>query len=234
MIGTLIWSERLIAFAIFWQTIELLKLKPIWTDRGVWQWPLIRKDYRHSPRIILSILDFFLNEKMFHRILQIRLVISVMIWFMPSSILMGFLFLSTWLISIRWRGIFNGGSDSMTALIAMSLAIAQAFSRHHPFVVKAALAYIAVQLTCSYFLAGFAKLRNSEWREGRALQIFFKTPRYDSPPAIFRTFAEHRVYRMALAWAAIGYEISFPLAWVSPGFCLIYLSLGFWRCGFES
>ena len=221
IITLLVWSERLLSLAILFQTIELLQLRPAWADAGVWRWPVLR---RESARF-----DFFLNEKHFAALLWIRLVSCVGVWLLyPYALFIGILFFSTWLISIRWRGIFNGGSDSMTALIAFSLWIAQSFSHHSP-VIKACFAYIAIQITASYFIAGIVKLKNIEWRSGVALPVFFNTPRYDSPPEWVRKLFEVPTRAKTLSWAVIIFECSFPLSWVSPSFFSAYLcmALGF-------
>jgi hypothetical protein len=65
MITTLVWSERLLAIAILFQSIETLRLKDIWTDDGVWQWSLVRNDYLGLPSFILRLLDLLLAQKSF-------------------------------------------------------------------------------------------------------------------------------------------------------------------------
>jgi hypothetical protein len=146
------------------------------------------------------------------------------VWIFHPALFIAFLFLSTWLIAIRFRGIFNGGSDSMTVLVALGLSIAQAF-HDHPLALKASFAFIAVHVTASYFLAGLSKLKNSEWRRGIALPIFFKTPRYDSPPQILRELLEKPKIAKHVSWMIMLFECSFPLAWTGPNVCIFYIAL---------
>jgi hypothetical protein len=193
MIGALVWSERLLGLALVFQSLEYLRLKSVWDDEGVWRWSDVRKSYQSLSPILRDTLDLFLSQKNFEILLKLRLCLSILIWMIHPGIIVGILFFSTWLIALRWRGMFNGGSDSMTALIALSLFVAQVFSNHE-WVIKACLAYIAVQLTASYFLAGYAKLKNREWRTGTALALFFETPRYDSPPATVKKLANDERY----------------------------------------
>jgi hypothetical protein len=222
----LVWSERLLGFAILLQTIELLRMKSSWADTGVWRWSQIRNDYNQAPTSIRRMLDFFLSEENFHRLLKLRLACSLLIWFFHPVWVVVILFFSTWLIAIRWRGIFNGGSDSMTALIALALLVAEA-AHSSPLIVKACFAYIAIQLTASYFLAGLAKVKNREWRAGLALPLFFETPRYNSPPKWVRAIADNKRAASAISWMVILFELSFPLAWLNSNFCSIYLAAAF-------
>ena len=223
----LVWSERFLALAIFFQTIELLQLRSAWSDQGVWRAATLGKDRLKLPSFIQVLLNFLFKESNFNLLLWIRLVVSVGVWLIsPYSLFIAILFLSTWLIAIRWRGIFNGGSDSMTALVGLSLWIAQSFS-HHPLVVKACFAYIAIQVTASYFLAGVSKLKNAEWRRGAVLPVFFNTPRYDSPPDWVRKLFDQPRLAKSLSVLVIIFEFGFPLCWINPTFCLGYLGLAF-------
>jgi len=226
MITALIWCERILAFAVFFQSIELLQLKKIWQDTGVWRWHEVRNDYLTLPPSPLSILDYFLTPAHFEILLKVRMVCAVLIWIIHPVLFVGILFLSTWLISIRFRGLFNGGSDSMTALIALALTVAQGL-HHHELAVKACLAYIAIQLVLSYFLAGLAKIKNPDWRAGLAFAEFFKTPRYDSPPAWIKSLMSKAVPARRISWAILIFECSFPLALVSTKLCAVYLATAF-------
>ncbi len=215
MILALVWSERLLALAVLFQTLELLNLRPIWSDTGIWRWSQVRRDYEKVPVFLIKLLDFFLLQDHFHRLLQVRLLCSILIWIYPSALFTGVLFFSTWLIGVRWRGMFNGGSDSMTLLLALGLWVARLF-QGNLLMVKAAFAYIAIHLTGSYLIAGMVKLRNLDWRSGKAIPLFFETPRYDSPPEWVRSMMNRPELSILISWVVILFEITFPLAWFSP------------------
>ena len=216
--STLSLSERLLSIAIILQTIELLMIRSSWNDSGVWRWSTLKKEF-HSP-----LYSFFFSTRGFTLLLALRLLSAVLIWFIPCVTLNTLLFLSTWLISIRWRGLFNGGSDSMTIVVSIGLFFARA-TLEHLAIAKYAFAYIALQLTLSYLVAGWVKLKNPEWRSGIAMPAFLKTPRYDSPPEWVRKLFEKPARAKAISWTIIIMECAFPLAWWSPAFCLFFLSL---------
>ncbi len=97
----------------------------------------------------------------------------------------------------RFRGSYNGGSDSMTLVVLLGLALARTFSA------RLGLAYIAAQLVLSYFLAGVFKLRDPAWRNGSALPALLAAPQYRSTP--------FRAPRLA-GYAVLAFECMFPLA----------------------
>jgi hypothetical protein len=220
MISFLILSERLLSIAIIQQTLELFLIRSTWSESGVWRWSTLKNEFR-SP-----IFSLFFNTNGFTILLLIRLMSALLVWITPCTTLHAILFLSTWLVSIRWRGLFNGGSDSMTIVVSIGLFFTRA-TLDHPAISKYAFAYIALQLTLSYWLAGWVKLKNPEWRNGTAMPVFLKTPRYDSPPKMIRGLFENPQRSKAISWIIIAFECAFPLAWWSPTFCILFLSFAF-------
>lgn len=216
--------ERLLALAAFLQALEHLQQRALWSDRGAWQWKILRKD--HS-RALAACLGLALGESGFQALLIAELLAAATLAVWPNTWAVGVIFLATWLTSIRWRGTFNGGSDSMTALVALALWVAGLGSR--PGLTKACLAYIAIQLVASYALAGIAKLRNPEWRNGRALPALFRVPGYDRPPAALRALVDRPAFARAGAWMLIAFECAFPLAFASRAVCIAFIAaaLGF-------
>jgi hypothetical protein len=136
-----------------------------------------------------------------------------------------FLFLSAILISIRWRGSFNGGSDFMSLIVLSALSFASAF----PDSAKAQAAcfwYIAIQTCTSYFLAGTIKLRNPDWRSGRALRRFVKTSIYAESP--LSSWISRTLWLSLLAsWSVMLFECLFPISLFFPKVCVAMLCLGF-------
>jgi hypothetical protein len=227
MLDALLLSERLLAVAIFFQTLEFLLIQKSWSEQGIWRWSTLRQDHISFPKSVLWFFDLTLSSKGFLVLLLLRLAACISVWTLPPHpVVIGILFFSTWLISIRWRGTFNGGSDSMTAIVTLSLWIGRSFS-DTPWIVRASLGYIAVQLTASYLIAGWVKLKNPLWRNGTALPVFFNTPGYDSPPEWLRKLLDRPTMTTLAAWSIILFECAFPLAWLSPETCIGILGIAF-------
>jgi hypothetical protein len=119
----------------------------------------------------------------------------------------------------KWAGIFNGGSDFMTSTVGLGLCL----ELLHP---KAGLCYVGLQLVLSYFVAGYVKLRNPEWRTGRALLAMVKLPGVLAQKS------------KQLSWALILFEVGVPLSlfwrgalpWVA-GVSIFFHLLVFWFLG---
>ena len=217
---TLFWVEHILSIATILQTIELFQLRTIWSDRGIWTWNSLRRQFS------IPIFGLFFSENGFGMVLILRLIAALMIWIYPFHIWNALIFLTTWMISVRFRGYFNGGSDSMTIVVSLGIWLSR-FFQFHPIYWKLGIAYIAIQLTLSYWIAGLVKLANPAWRSGTAMPAFFKTPRYDSPPKWIHGFFDHPQKSQLTSWALMAFEITFPLAWLSPDTCIFYCSIAF-------
>lgn len=128
-------------------------------------------------------------------------------WVIGALILLGIVLL--W----RFDGPYNGGSDRLGFLVLVCLG--GAHFAPTPDWQELALAYLAVQLVLSYFVSGWVKLRNPDWRTGRALADVFAFSAYPVTEGL-RDLAN----RPRLLWAAsvgvIGFEVAFPLAVLHP------------------
>ncbi len=216
-------TTSIVAAAVMFQTIELLLLRGTFQDASVWSWPILRNDFDELPGIVRQVADGLLRYPNFVAVLWLRLIAASCIVIMPHVIWSLILIGTTTLIALRWRGSFNGGSDSMTLVVLVGLTLAL-MRPSSSVVVLAGMAYIAVQLVLSYFIAGIVKLKHRTWRSGKALQGFVTYAAYSIHPWL-KDILEQRVVGRAVNWAVILFECSFPLALMSPRICLIYISL---------
>lgn len=120
----------------------------------------------------------------------------------------------------RFDGPYNGGSDKMSMLIVTCLSAY--YIAPTPFWQDMALSYLAVQLVLSYFVSGYIKIINCEWRSGQALQDVFFFSAYPVSVSL-RGFAAHPKLLWAMSWAVMGFEVLFPLTLMHPTALLIGL-----------
>jgi hypothetical protein len=180
------WVGHLISFAVILQSIEFF-----WIP--AWRWQTLAPDF---PKVLAPVLRS-------HQLLNVlRLVAAILAMYSPIPAALALMVVTTWLINVRWRGTFNGGSDFMTFHILLAWFIASVA----PGFEKACLLYIAIQVILSYFVAGIAKLRNPEWRSGHALETFLN--RVDIMPPKNVCFI--------LSWVLMVFEVLFPLALKMP------------------
>jgi hypothetical protein len=218
------WTAWITGAGVTFQTLELLSIRSAARDSGVWHWNLIRKDFAPLPWPARKALDALLGYRGLISILILRLVSAIAMAMTLSPIATGVVFITTLLISLRWRGSFNGGSDFMNLIVLSALCVAESFHDHTAFEV-ASLWYIAIQTCTSYFIAGVIKLKRANWRNGRALSGFLQTTIY-KPDPFSNALAGRSELTLLASWSVMIFECSFPLALFNPQFCLLMIGLG--------
>lgn len=121
-----------------------------------------------------------------------------------------------------YQGPYNGGADRMGLLVLVCLTIASLVPDR--FWQEMALAYLAIQLVLSYFISGWVKIVNPEWRRGQALQDVFAFSAY---PAVgtYRRMASSPILLLGLSWLVMVFELVFPLLLLTPYSLLLALLL---------
>lgn len=181
----MIWIGRLISLAVILQSIESLFIPP-------WPWEIVSREFPKALRPILR------NQ---NPLLGLRIFAALVALLWPNWGAVGILVLTSWLVAWRWRGTLNGGSDTMT----MQILLAWFVSLTDPSLENICVAYVAIQIVLSYFVAGVAKVVRAEWRNGQALKKFLAQYEMASIPA-----------PLALSWCVIFFELLFPLAMFAP------------------
>jgi hypothetical protein len=129
----------------------------------------------------------------------------------------------TLLLLVRWRGAFNGGSDFMTLVTITGILIAQVLAlwAGQGMGWAVGLSYIAIHTLSSYFVSGWIKLLQPEWRSGQALTVFLNGGIYGPLPAD-SVFRRPKV-AMGCSWAFILWEAVFPLGLLNPNGVLLFM-----------
>ena len=107
----------------------------------------------------------------------------------------------------RFQGPYNGGSDRMGLLILCCLCLVHFMPtlRWQEYI----FGYLALQLALSYFIAGYVKIVNPEWRSGRALQDVFSFSVYPVSESL-RAWADWPRLLCLMSWMVMLFEILFP------------------------
>lgn len=111
-----------------------------------------------------------------------------------------------------FNGPYNGGADRMSLLVLFCLTAA--YNLPEPAWRELAFAYLGLQLLLSYFMAGWVKVVNRDWRSGRALRDVFLFSAYPAGENL-RRWAERPRVLFVMGWAVIGFELAFPLTFLS-------------------
>ena len=112
-----------------------------------------------------------------------------------------------------FNGPYNGGADRMSLLVLLCLA--GAWNLPEPAWRELAFAYLGLQLLLSYFMAGWVKVVNPDWRSGRALRDVFLFSAYPVGENL-RRWADRPRVLFGMGWAVIVFELAFPLTFLSP------------------
>ncbi len=119
------------------------------------------------------------------------------------------------LLIVNLRHVFGrDGSDQMLVIVFSGLSayfvVAERFRIY-------ALLFVALEVTLSYVVAGYAKFVSPVWRRGDAIIGVLGTRCYGVPRK-FRVVASHYLPSIskAMCWSVILFECAFPLLWFAP------------------
>lgn len=222
--STILLIKYLLAIAMTLQSIEFLLIRKTFNDFGIWQSFILKTDFEIFPKSIQIFIEKLLSYDKFIYLIWLRLLLGLLLINFSSSLIFGVLIVISLLISIRWRGTFNGGSDYMTLIVLISLFISSLSI--HPKFQYAAIYYLCFQVASSYFLAGLVKVKNKDWRNGKALKAFLGNTIYKQN-SISEVIVDSPLILRILSIITIIWELSFPLAFLSPNFAIIFLTIGF-------
>ncbi len=206
--STIFWVQGLTAFSVLLQSLEIFQLRHHLADSGLWTWPILKEDFKDFPRPLFWFFDKSLSYPAILILVGIQLLAALATLLFPHGSFNFVLLMSCSLITIRWRGSFNGGSDSMTLLTLGALTVAS-ISGASSKVALGALWYITIQGCLSYIMAGWVKLKESTWRNGQALEDFLLSSHYPIPN-LLKNLSPHRGFHFVVAWIIIIFECSFP------------------------
>lgn len=145
----------------------------------------------------------------------------LVIGFYPQWVSLALVVLSLFILR-RFQGPYNGGSDRMSLLILCCLCLALFMPAGKAR--ECVFGYLAMQVTLSYFIAGWVKIMNPEWRSGRALRDVFLFSAYPVSENL-RTLADWPKLLFAMSWAVMLLEIVFPLSLINHSALIIALTL---------
>lgn len=188
------WTEKFAALALILQAFEFISL---------------RKDIQKIWRRNLLLLHCM------------QLLVALYLLMDPHFFINGLLLLLFLLQIYFFRGPFNGGSDYMLAIVLLSTTTARAFPDLVT-VQKFCLGYIAVQLCLSYVISGLAKLKQSDWRQGLALQRLLHAD-YCSVPVMATGYFEKVKIYSAVSIGIIVFECLFPIVFLDSRLAIVFV-----------
>jgi Vitamin K-dependent gamma-carboxylase len=153
---------------------------------------------------------------------RLLLAILLIVGWQSTWVLLALLVLSLFILR-RFDGPYNGGSDRMGLLILCCLCLVHIAPSEHWR--EIAFGYLALQVVLSYFISGWVKLVNPEWRNGRALCDVFQFSAYPVSESL-RQWAQAPQWMLLMSWAVMLFELLLPFSLLSQPSLYIALVIG--------
>ncbi len=214
--------------AVILQSIEMINLRERFSHSGPWAWHVVKSDFEDLPRLAKNAFDFLFRDHRFLYLELTRLLVAIMLisGLVPANAqppIYTLVLLITLLGSIRFRGTFNGGSDSMIFILISAITV-QAWFANNFTVTRGALTYVAIHSIISYAISGFVKLKNPAWRSGLTLQLYLHNSTYDVPKVLKNMISKN--VSIIATWLLIIFELGFALILIWPQTAPIFLVTG--------
>ena len=175
----------------------------------------IRRGFRRLPRRAFAIL----------LAIDAGAVAALAVW--PAAPALIALVIALQVAVLKRHHLTIDGSDQMMFVVLVACLLGRLSGG--PLSVRAAVAFLAAELTLAYVVAGFAKAASSHWRSGRALAIIAQTRMYGQP-LVARMMRDHPRLGRAAGATVLVWESLFFVTLTAPHpvvIGLLAIGLGF-------
>lgn len=190
----------------------------------LWPWNILKLEFDAFSSRFLSLL---FEQFGFARFLMIYLVLVAFTALFQTSLLWIVVCIFHLLLTLRFRGRWNGGSDAMVFQVLFSCVLLSIF-KNHSSLKFFGFYYLALNLVISYFIAGLSKITQKNWRNGESLKRYFLLTDYPIPMSM--KLLVNRPQRLAyLAWSLMVFELTFAFSVFNFAMALfaVFLGIGF-------
>lgn len=198
--------SKLFAFAILLQSIEMLAISRNSAFLKVWNFQNIQNSFPFLKKFF----SVLYSKKVFRYLLFLQILAVTVLFFYFNTWLIFTVALIQLLVCMRFRGIFNGGSDMMVFIIATGLIIGG----------KLGLIYIAIHTCYSYFKAGLVKIVQPSWQSGLAISQFLEISLFPNIRTLGQKLSHYPILTLVLSCFTLAFEVGIPLIFM--GSTLVY------------
>ena len=155
------------------------------------------------------------------RLFLVRLVLSILLILGVGTDWVSLCLLINALVILRhFQGPYNGGADKMSLLMLTCLTIT--YFSPTLYWKEIAFGYLAIQLVLSYFISGWVKIINADWRNAQALQDVFQFSAYPISENL-RAWSNSPRMLILMSWGVILFELLFPFSLITNTSLIIAL-----------
>ncbi len=155
-------------------------------------------------------IEHFKSQASERNLFIVRLLLAIMLiigfqtrWVAALLLLLGLAILR------RFQGPYNGGADRMSLLILCCLCLVYIAPTQRW--QEVAFGYLAFQLVLSYFISGWVKVVNKDWRNGHALRDVFLFSAYPASESL-RQWSKSARLLLFMSWGVMLFELLFPIS----------------------
>lgn len=206
----LLYCGQLVSFGLFLSGVEFLRLSGREAVQKIWSPEILVSEYRKSLPVPEFIRQWLASSSALRQLAIAEMIFSIAALISPTLGFYVALLCVHFLICLRFRGTFNGGSDQMFIQVLIGLCFG--FGLYSQGYGRWALIYIAIQLLYSYFKAGFVKVRERTWRNGSAIAKLLETSPFEGIRSLSPALAMRPLGLRVVAWCVILCECLMPLA----------------------
>jgi hypothetical protein len=198
----------LFCFALLLQFVEMIVISKDKTFLKVWSFANLK-----SSLPCKKLFQNIYSEKGFRLLLLFEFILIIGLAIRPTDriLVLGIAIIHL-LICLRFRGLFNGGSDMMVFVIATGLIIGGKFG----------LIYIAIHTCYSYFKAGIVKIVQPTWRSGLAISQFLGVSLYPNFQRLEPPLRSKKLILLFLSYSVLSFELLLPLVFIFPNVVFVY------------
>lgn len=214
--------------AIMLNSLEYLGDSATFRQAGLLDWDICKLGRRGSCSGILGrLLDGLFSGQRFRAVLFLRMLVAAVLcvfaaktWIAMACCIV-ILLLS---LTINLRHAFGrDGSDQMLVIVFSGLSMYFVLTERFRIY---ALLFVALEVTLSYVVSGYAKLVSPIWRQGEAIIGVLGTRCYGAPRELRAPVARYLpCISKAMCWFVILFECAFPALWFAPKPVVVVLLL---------
>lgn len=222
------WTVRLIAFCILLDVLETFYNYKSFIAKGLYNWAWLREHRRFAQQrpIFRKIADTIFSTRVWFCLVALRGFVALFLIMQPMTFFcLWILFFAGGLTNFRVQAFGAETPNRFTMMIIAALCLYSCVPT--VLVAETCLYFLAAQACLSYATAGFYKLLDKDWREGRGLFYVVNTPIWVTFPTMAHFFNHHTFLNRLLSWFIILFECAFPLVLViGKPYGFIFIAIG--------
>jgi hypothetical protein len=213
-------TKTLLCFALVLQAIEIYRLAFNKTFQKIWSFEILKPELEQGLPLPNFLIGNLFSIKALKLIALLQITLAICGFFVSYPLVFAGLFATHLLICIRFRGLFNGGSDMMTSVLLTGVLISISSSQGH--IQKLGLIYICLHSAFSYFKAGLVKVIQKDWRRGLAIPGFLQRSIYPDMKSLSAGLYARPRLSFLLSWGTLLFELAVPAIFMNVHWAMAY------------